>query len=125
MQKINKISDKINSKVKECILGFLILVTFITYYFDLLKDGMMMSGILAVVVMFYISMIWSEKVSDERDEYIRSKVDRMLYIITMILFLIDIIYKTFIHESYMSEIIILTILALSKIFLSKLVKERN
>ncbi len=125
MQKINKISDKINSKVKEYILGFLILVTFITYYFDLLKDGMMMSGILAVVVMFYISMIWSEKVSDERDEYIRSKVDRMLYIITMILFLIDIIYKTFIHESYMSEIIILTILALSKIFLSKLVKERN
>lgn len=125
MQKINKISDKINSKVKEYILGFLILVTFITYYFDLLKDGMMMSGVLAVVVMFYISMIWSEKVSDERDEYIRSKVDRMLYIITMILFLIDIIYKTFIHESYMSEIIILTILALSKIFLSKLVKERN
>jgi hypothetical protein len=121
MQKINKL----NPKVKEYILGFLILASFITYYFDLLKDGMMMSGLIAVVVMLYISMMWSEKVNDERDEYIRSKVDRWLYIITTSLFLIDIIYKTFAHLSYMSEIIILTILALSKIILSKAVKERN
>jgi hypothetical protein len=86
---------------------------------------MMMSGLLAVVVMLYISLMWSEKVSDERDEYIRSKVDRWLYIITMSLFLIDIIYKTFTHQSYMSEIVILTVLALAKIILSKVVKERN
>ena len=119
------INNKINSEKKEYVLGFLILVTFITYYFDLLKDGMIMSGILAVVVMLYIGMIWSEKVYDERDEYIRSKTDRWLYIITLSLFLIDIIYKTFTHQSYMSEIIILTVLALSKIILTKVVKNNN
>jgi hypothetical protein len=122
---MQKLKNKLNTQTKEYILGFLILVSFITYYFDLLKDGMMMSGLLAVVVMLYISMIWSEKVYDERDEYIRSKVDRWLYIITMSLFLIVIVYKTFSHESYMTEIIILTILALAKIILSKVVKESN
>jgi hypothetical protein len=43
----------------------------------------------------------------------------------MSLFLIVIVYKTFSHESYMTEIIILTILALAKIILSKVVKESN
>lgn len=125
MKKINTIKSKLSIQMKEYILGFLILASFLTYYFDLLKDGMMMSGLLAVVVMLYISMIWSEKTFDERDEYIRSKVDRWLYIITMSLFLIDIIYKTFTHQSYMSEIVILTILAISKTVLAKVVKERN
>lgn len=129
MQKIiktkNKIINKISSEVKEYILGGLILITFLAYYFDLLKDGMMMAGFLTVVVLSYIVLIWSEKVNDERDEYIRSKIDRYLYILVMGLFLIDIIYKTYIHHSYMSEIIILTILALSKIVLTKVVKSNN
>ena len=121
----NKILLNIKSETKECVLGFLILASFLTYYFDLLKDGMMISGILAVTIMLYISLIWSENVQDERDEYIRSKVDRCLYIITMSLFLIDIIYKTFVHLSYMSEIVILSILAISKIILAKIVKNTN
>ncbi len=125
MQKIITNKVKINNNTKEYILGFSILTTFVIYYFDLLKDGMVMSGLIAVLVMLYISVLWNENVNDERDEYIRSKVDRYLYIITMSLFLMDIIYKTFSHQSYMSEIIILTILALSKIFLSKLVKSNN
>ena len=123
MQKIFK--NKWTGESKEIVLGFLILTSFLTYYFDLLKDGMMMSGLIAVVVMIYISMIWSEKVYDERDEYVRSKLDRYLYILTMSLFLIDIIYKTFTHQSYMSEILILTILAVSKIFLAKFIKDNN
>ena len=69
-----------HTKIKEYVLAFVIIATFITYYFDLLKDGMMMSGIFAVVIMVYISMLWAEKIEDERDEYIRSKVDRILYI---------------------------------------------
>ncbi len=124
MQKIIK-TNKISVEVKEYVLGLLILIAFATYYFDLLKDGMMMSGILAVIVMLYIGMIWSEKIHDERDEYIRSKIDRWLYVITMSLFFIDIIYKTFTHQSYMSEIMILTVLALSKIALTKLVNNNN
>jgi hypothetical protein len=116
---------QIKSKVKESILGFLILISFAAYYFDWLHDGMMTSGIVAVLIMLYISMIWSEKVYDERDEYIRSKVDRLLYISTLIMLLIDIVYKTFSHQSYMSEISILTVLALAKILLSKVIKDKN
>lgn len=120
-----KVTQKISNEIKEYILGFLILIAFITYYFDLLKDGMMMSGLIAVVILSYIALIWSEKVHDEREEYIRSKVDRWLYIIVMGLFLIDITYKTYIHHSYMSEIVILTILAVSKIILTKVIKNTN
>lgn len=114
-----------HTKIKEYVLALIIIATFITYYFDLLKDGMIMSGIFAVVIMLYISMIWAEKIEDERDEYIRSKVDRILYIFTLIIVLGDIVYKTFSHQSYMSDIIILTILSLSKIVLSKLVKSSH
>ena len=114
-----------HTKIKEYVLASVIIVTFITYYFDLLKDGMMMSGIFAVVIMVYISMLWAEKIEDERDEYIRSKVDRVLYILTLVMVLGDIIYKTFSHQSYMSDIIILTILSLSKIVLSKVIKDTN
>ncbi len=125
MKKINTIKSKLSIQMKEYILGFLILASFITYYFDLLKDGMMASGFIAIIISSYIVLLWSEKVNDERDEYIRSKVDRYLYILVMALFLIDIVYKTYIHHSYVSEIIILTILALSKIVLTKVVKNNN
>lgn len=111
--------------LKEYILPTVIIGTFLVYYFDLLKDGMMMSGLLAVVMTLYISMMWAEKVEDERDEYIRSNVDRILYILVLVLLLIDIVYKTFTHESYMSEVIILVILSLSKIILSKTMKHNN
>lgn len=114
-----------HTKIKEYVLAFVIIATFITYYFDLLKDGMMMSGIFAVVIMAYISMLWAEKIEDERDEYIRSKVDRILYIFTLIILLGDIVFKTFSHQSYMSDIIILTILSLSKIILSKVIKNTH
>lgn len=114
-----------HTKIKEYVLALIIIATFITYYFDLLKDGMIMSGIFAVVIMLYISMIWAEKIEDERDEYIRSKVDRILYIFTLIILLGDIVYKTFSHQSYMSDIIILTILSLSKIVLSKVIKDTH
>jgi nitrate reductase gamma subunit len=114
-----------HTKIKEYLVALVIIATFITYYFDLLKDGMMMSGIFAVVIMVYISMLWAEKIEDERDEYIRSKVDRLLYILTLIIVLGGIVYKTFSHQSYMSDIIILTILSLSKIVLSKVVKETH
>ena len=114
-----------HTKIKEYVLAFVIIATFITYYFDLLKDGMMMSGIFAVVIMVYISMLWAEKIEDERDEYIRSKVDRILYILTLVIVLGDIVYKTFSHQSYMSDIIILTILSLSKIVLSKVIKDTH
>lgn len=110
---------------KEYILGVLITLSFISYYFDFFNDEMVVSGVIALVIVAYISILWSEQVYDERDDYIRSKVDRKLYIFTIILLLGDIVIKTFMHQSYMSELVILTLLALGKIFLSKLAKENN
>ncbi len=109
----------INSKIQEYVLALLIVLSFLAYYFDLFKDGMMMSGIFAVVIMVYIGIIWQEKIYDERDEYIRAKVDRYLYILTLGLIFVDIIYKTFAHQSYMDGVIILTVLSLTKVILSK------
>lgn len=115
----------INNQLKEYVLAVVIIASFLAYYFDLLKDGMMMSGIFAVVMMVYIGIIWQEGAHDERDEYIRSKVDRILYIITLVLIFTDIVYKTFAHISYMDDVIILTILSLSKITLSKVIKNNT
>lgn len=115
----------INTKIKEYVLGAVILLAFALYYFDILKDGMMISGVFAVIIMLYISMIWREEVLDERDEYIRAKTDRYLYIITLVILLSDVAYKTFAHQSYMSDVVILTILSLSKIILGKFLKDRN
>lgn len=109
----------LTATTKEYVLSVLIIGSFITYYFDLLHDGMMTSGIIAVVVMVYIGIIWQEQTHDERDEYIRSKVDRILYIMTLVLLLADITYKTFAHVSYMNELSILTILSIAKVVLSK------
>jgi hypothetical protein len=50
--------QKLNNQTKEYVLGFLILASFITYYFDLLKDGMMASGLIAVVIMSYIVLMF-------------------------------------------------------------------
>ena len=72
--------------------------------------------------MVYIGIIWQEKMYDERDEYIRAKVDRYLYIITLGLIFADIVYKTFAHQSYMDGVIILTILSLAKVILSKTIR---
>ncbi len=103
----------------------LIVVAFLAYYFDLFKDGMVISGVFAVVIMVYIGIIWQERAHDEREEYIRSKVDRYLYILTLLLVFVDIIYKTFTHESYMNDVIILTVLSLTKIVLSKTISNHN
>ena len=115
----------LNRKLNEYILSVIILGAFVTYYLDVLKDGMMMSGIFAVVMMIYIGIIWQEGAHDERDEYIRSKVDRYLYILTLVLIFTDIVYKTFTHASYMDGVIILTALSLTKVLLSKFIQEQH
>jgi hypothetical protein len=112
-------------KTKEYILAGLIIASFIAYYCDLLQDGMVMSGILATIIVLYIGLVWAEKIHDERDEYIRSKVDRILYLVTLVILLVDIVYKTFTHQSYMSEILLLTILSLTKVVVSTMIKEKS
>jgi ABC-type polysaccharide/polyol phosphate export permease len=111
--------------LREYIMPVIIVASFLAYYFDLFKDGMMISGVFAVVIMVYIGIIWQEKVHDERDEYIRSKVDRYLYILTLVLIFIDIIHKTFSHQSYMDGVVILTILSLAKVILSKTISNQS
>jgi hypothetical protein len=113
------------NKCKEYALPALILASFITYYFDFLKDGMMISGIFSVLIMLYIGILWREQIKDERDDFIRSKVDRYLFISTLGFIFIDILYKTYNHQSYMSEVIILTALSLLKIILSKTIDRKH
>ena len=113
------------SKNNELLLGGGLVILFFIYYFNLLNDGMMISGAITIIATLYISLIWQEKVYDERDEYIRAKVDRYLYIITLILLMADIIYKTFNHEDYMVTLIILCSLSICKIVLSRVIKNKN
>lgn len=85
----------------------------------------MISGIFAIVIMVYIGSIWQEKIYDERDEYIRAKVDRYLYILTLSLIFMDVVYKTLTHQSYMSGVLILTVLSLTKVVLSKTIQNNH
>ncbi len=116
---------KILTITQEYVMPTLIVLSFLAYYFDVFKDGMMISGIFAVVIMVYMGIIWQEHAHDEREEYIRSKVDRYLYIITLLLLFINILHKTFTHESYMDSVIILTLLSLAKIVLSKTISNQS
>ena len=113
----------LSQKSKEIILGVSLVSLFIVYYFNLLNDGMMVSGIITLVIALYTVLIWQEKIYDERDEYIRSKVDRYLYVSTSIMLMIDIVYKTFTHTSYVPTLLILCALYIIKIFLSRFIKD--
>ncbi len=112
-------------KNKEIALGIILVILFFTYYFDLLRDGMVVSGIITLITSLYALLIWQENIYDERDEYIRSKVDRYLYIVTILMLMVDIIHKTFAHISYVSTLLALCFLSVSKIILSKLIKDKN
>lgn len=121
----NSIKNKMSQKSKEIILGVSLVSLFIIYYFNLLNDGMMVSGVITLVIALYTVLIWQEKIYDERDEYIRSKVDRYLYVSTSIMLMIDIVYKTFTHTSYVPTLLILCALSIIKIFLSRFIKDNS
>ena len=123
MQKIK--FNNISNKVKELVLGLSLITLFFIYYFDLLNDGMIVSGFITLIAAIYALLIWQEKIYDERDEYIRSKVDRYLYIITILVLTADIVYKTFTHTSYISNMLILCVLSIGKIILSKVIKSTH
>jgi hypothetical protein len=109
----------ITSYTRELGLTCAIVFTFLAYYFDFFRDGMMMSGVIVTVVVAYAALVWSEKVTDERDDYIRAKTDRALFILTLLLLLASIIYKTFSHESYAFEVTLLTVLAIAKVIIAR------
>lgn len=111
--------------LKEWWLMLAIIVSFAIYYLDAFNDGMLMSGFLVILILVYIALIWSEKVQDERDEHIRARTGRILYIVTIFALLIDIIYKTFAHENYVSSVTILTLLALVKVLANKYFKTNH
>ena len=123
--KLVKALQGISNKVKELVLGLSLVTLFFVYYFDILNDGMMVSGFITLIAAIYALLIWQEKIYDERDEYIRSKVDRYLYIITILVLTADIVYKTFTHTSYISNMLILCVLSIGKIILSKIIKSTH
>lgn len=116
---------KILTITQDYIMPALIVFSFLAYYFDLFEDGMMISGVFVVVIMVYMGIVWQEHVRDEREEFIRAKVDRYLYILTLLLLFVNIIHKTFTHESYMDSVVILTFLSLAKVVLSKSITDKS
>ena len=111
--------------MNEVVLGGLLLGLLVAHFLGLFDPGMMVSGLMVVFSCAYIGFLWRESVYDERDEYIRSKVDRLLYILTLILLTIVIVYKAFSHSSYISEILIISLLSFGKIIMSYYIKNKN
>ncbi len=111
--------------IKEIILGSLIAFSLIVHFFDLLNDSMMFSGIIVIIILGYITTLFQEKTSDERDEYIRNKTNRYLFVLTTTLLLLIIIFKIFTHIDYKQELLLLTIIAFAKIVLNKFLTDNN
>lgn len=112
-------------KINEIALGLSLITLLIVHFLGLFDSDMMISGLVVVFSCAYVGLLWREGVYDERDEYIRAKVDRMLYILTLILLIIAIIYKTFSHLDYTSEILMISLLSFGKILMSYIVKRTH
>ena len=112
-------------KSNEVALAGLLLGLLVAHFLGLFDPGMMVSGLMVVFTSAYIGFLWRENVYDERDEYIRSKVDRILYIFILSLLTVTIVYKAFAHVSYLSEILIISLLSFGKIIISYIVKKIN
>lgn len=112
-------------QLNEVALAGLLAGLLVAHFLDLFDPGMVVSGLMVVFSCAYIGFLWRESVQDERDEYIRSKVDRMLYIFTLVLLTIVIVYKAFAHVNYVSEILIISLLSFGKILISYIIKKMN
>ncbi len=114
-----------NNKISEYILGTSIVLLFLIHYFGFLDQGMMYSGIIILLVCSFIGLIWKEKVLDERDEFIRAKTDRYLFLLTLSIVSISILIKTFSHQDYFDELLLLTILSICKLMISKFLTSKH
>ena len=112
-------------RLNEIALAGLLFGLLIAHFLGLFDPGMMVSGLMVVFTSLYIGFLWRESVYDERDEYIRAKVDRILYIFTLLLLTIVIVYKAFAHAGYLSEILIISLLSFGKIIISYTIKNKN
>ncbi len=116
---------KNNLKNAEIILGIILFAFFLVHILGLLDKSMMLSGFLVITVCAYIALLFQEKISDERDEYIRSKVDRYVFIYVISLLMLVIIYKTFTHIDYSYELFALFSISIIKLVLAKTIKSNN
>lgn len=110
-------------KINEITLAGLLAGLLVAHFLGLFDPGMMVSGLMVVFSCAYIGFLWRESIYDERDEYIRAKVDRILYIFTLLLLTVVIVYKAFAHENYISEILIISLLSFGKIIISYIIKK--
>jgi hypothetical protein len=110
---------------KEILLVILISLSLFVHFFDLLDESMMFSGLIVLIILGYITTLFQEKTQDERDEQIRYKTNRYLYILMISFLLISIIYKIFAHIDYNTELILLTTISFAKIILNKFINENS
>ena len=110
-------------KIGEFVLGISIVLLFLVHYFGFLDQSMIFSGILVTLVCAFIGLVWKEQALDEREEFIRTKTDRYLFLLTLSLISLSIIYKTFNHINYFEELLLLVILSIIKLFLSRFISK--
>ena len=106
------------------LIGILALVA-IVHYAGLLDMKMYFSGILLLLVCVYISLVITEKKGDERDEFIKAKTDRYLYLFINILLSIYVLFGILFHFDNTLATALLGIITLAKIIIGKFLQNKN
>lgn len=112
-------------KYAEFYLGLIILSLMFVHFFGLLDQSMMFSGLILILSFTFIGLVWGERSVDERDEFIRAKTDRYLYLLTLTSLSVLILFKTFAHIDYFYELILISILTFGKLVISKYLKNTH
>lgn len=112
------------SKVTELLLGLVLLTTAYVHQAGLLDAQMVFSGLVLFVVCLFVVSVWGESAFDEREEFVRSKVDRWVYLFTVSVLGIHIAYSAFMHTTNTTSLYMLLIIALFKIIVSKYIRLR-
>ena len=122
-------TTKINNTVKikniELTLLFLLGMVAIVHYMGLLDMKMYFSGIIFFAVCVYISFLWKEAKGDERDEYIKAKTDRYLFLLCNFIISLYILLGIILHFDFSIPLLFLSIMTLSKIIISKFLDLKN
>jgi len=119
-----KIKNYIKNYAEYFLVGILAFVAFV-HYAGLLDMEMYFSGITLLIVCVYISLVVTEKNGDERNELIKAKTDRYLYLFVNILLSGYVLTGILFHLDIKLATIFLGIMTLSKIIIGKILQNNN
>lgn len=109
----------------EYILLASLFVVGVVHYLGLLDMKMYFSGILFLIVCVYISFLWKENIVDERSEFIKSKTDRLLFLLLNAILSVYVLLGILIHFDYNNSLLLLAGITIAKIVISKYLENKN